>query len=180
MFCTGHTYFSLFLYTQRFSVRWNLQGKTGSAWFWNMESLCYYPTTVPIYSFSLINLPVCTYYLLTYIHCCFIYIANLYVFLTFFKLIYREKATLSASFWWFFCFYTGNWTWLVVIPPYSLITSGLRIQNNYSAFLFSWSIQLELAATAMLSPVCSSPPAELGWPRGNSLKEFIIRIGLAD
>lgn len=66
------------------------------------------------------------------------------------------------------------------MPPHGLITLALRMQNNYPEFLLSYSIQLERAVVAVVPPVCSSPPAELGWPRGNNLKKFIARICLAD
>lgn len=120
-------------------------------------------------------------YLLTYIHCSFFYPAKFLCLSNIFKQVYRGNATLGHSFWWgIFHFYPGNLTWAVTILPHSLITLALRMQNNYPVFVLSWSIQLEWAVVAVVPPDWSSPPAELGWPRGNNLKEFVTRICLAD
>lgn len=121
-------------------------------------------------------------YLLTYFYLLFLLSHSQILCLSdIFKQIYRGNATLGHSFWWgIFHFYPGNLTWAVRIPPHSLITLALSVQNNYPVFLLSWSIQLEWAVVVVVPPVCSSPPAELGWPRGNNLKEFITGICLAD
>lgn len=131
---------------------------------------------------SLINLPLYTFYLLTYFYLLFLLLHSQILCLSdTFKQIYRGNATLGHSFWWgIFHFYPGNLTWAVTIPPHSLITLALSMQNNYPVFMLSWSIQLEWAVVVVVPPVCSSPPAERGWPRGNNLKEFITRICLAD
>lgn len=121
-------------------------------------------------------------YLLTYLHSLFLLLHSQILCLSdIFKWVYRGNATLGHSLWWsIFHFYPGNLTWAVTMPPHGLITLALRMQNNYPEFLLSYSIQLEWAVVAVVPPVCSSPPAELGWPRGNNLKEFIARICLAD
>lgn len=169
-----------------FPFRWSRQGKTGSALFQNMKTLCYYPSVASVYSFFQ---AICHYNII-YLHLLFLHLSSqssclAVIFLTYFP----RKSTLGASFWGFLigCFalfvclfvYPGNQTWAVAVPLYNAITSGLRMQNNYSSFPLSLNIPVECAAIAMLLPVCSTPPAQLCWARGNSLKEFIIMTCLA-